>query len=124
MPDGNGIELLGKLQTIRPTFVVRLPTIDTPAKAEPPAPALHPHVALSPLSILLVEDHVDTATVMGRLLTDLGHQVQIAGTVAAALGLAKEHKFDLLLSDIGLSHSRGALLPYRLTTHRRLTNGH
>jgi CheY-like chemotaxis protein len=88
------------------TFIVRLPTIAAPGKTEAPAPSL-PHVAGRPLSILLVEDHVDTATVMGRLLTNLGHQVQIAGTVAAALSLAQQHTFDLLLSDIGLPDGNG-----------------
>jgi CheY-like chemotaxis protein/anti-sigma regulatory factor (Ser/Thr protein kinase) len=88
------------------TFVVRLPTIDAPSKTETTAPSPL-HIAGRPLSILLVEDHVDTATVMGRLLTNLGHYVQIAGTVASALNLAQQHTFDLLLCDIGLPDGNG-----------------
>ena len=99
------------------TFVVRLPTIEAPNKTEPPAPS-QPHVAGRPLSILLVEDHVDTAAVMGRLLTNLGHHVQIAGTVASALSLAQQYTFDLLLSDIGLPDGNGIDLLGKLQTIR------
>ena len=37
-----------------------------------------------PVRILLVEDHGDTARILARLLTADGHEVQTAGTVAAA----------------------------------------
>jgi PAS domain S-box-containing protein len=59
------------------------------------------------ISILLVEDHEDTAEVIGRLLRDSGHSVETCGTVAEAIHLAKEGKFNLLLSDIGLPGGTG-----------------
>ena len=89
------------------TFVVRLPTIEAPEKTQTPGPFPPPHVAGKSLSILLVEDHADSAMVMGRLLTKIGHQVQIAHTVTKALSLAQQHSFDLLLSDIGLPDGNG-----------------
>ena len=65
------------------------------------------------LNILLVEDHADTARVMGRILRGMGHEVRIAGSVASALESAQE-PFDLLLSDIGLPDGTGADLIRRI----------
>lgn len=91
------------------TFVVRLPTMagvqSVQAEQEPAAPdGLRP---VKPLRILLVEDHADTARIMRRLLTADGHAVNWAGDVAAALKLAAAHKFDLLLSDLGMPDGTG-----------------
>jgi CheY-like chemotaxis protein len=74
------------------------------------------------LSILLVEDHGDTARIISRLLARQGHGVQTAGDIATALQLATEQRFDLLISDLGLPdgsghevvrglHARGQSLP-------------
>lgn len=60
-----------------------------------------------PLRILLVEDHADTARIMGRFLTRQGNEVDMAGGVTAALKLAEEKRFDLLLSDLGLPDGSG-----------------
>ena len=59
------------------------------------------------LRILLVEDHADTARMMSRLLAAGGHEVEMAGTVAAALDMAGSRSFDLLLSDLGLPDASG-----------------
>ena len=59
------------------------------------------------MRILVVEDHVDTAFVLARLLAASGHEVKTAGTVAAALKLAAAEPFDLLVSDIGLPDNSG-----------------
>jgi len=47
------------------------------------------------MRILLVEDHNDSATVMARVLSHLGHQVDIAGTVTAAVDLFQNEQYDL-----------------------------
>jgi CheY-like chemotaxis protein len=60
-----------------------------------------------PLRLLLVEDHSETAAVLARLLKQKGHEVEIAGTVAAALSKVAERDFDLVLSDIGLPDGNG-----------------
>ncbi|MDQ3439232.1 MAG: ATP-binding protein [Planctomycetota bacterium] len=91
------------------TFVVRLPNLagvePAPAETRPtPGNAL----PIKPLRILLVEDHADTAKIMRRLLMADGHAVEWAGGVAAALKLASQHTFDLLLSDLGLPDGSGA----------------
>jgi PAS domain S-box-containing protein len=71
------------------------------------------------LRILLVEDHADTAKTMARLLSNLGHHVQTAGTVADALNIARHHNPDLILSDIGLPDGDGVEL---LSQLRQFTN--
>jgi CheY-like chemotaxis protein len=61
----------------------------------------------SPLRILLVEDHADTANILARLLRMGGHQVQVGNCVADALRLASEQTFDILVSDLGLPDGSG-----------------
>ena len=61
----------------------------------------------APLRILLVDDHTDTVITLGALLRNLGYEVACAETVKQALQLAKESKFDLLVSDIGLPDGSG-----------------
>jgi len=94
------------------TFRIRLPRI---AADTTPTTTLQPHAAAPaespstarPLRILLVEDHVDTVRIMSRLLAAEGHHVQAAGDVATGLNLARQHPFDLLLSDLGLPDGSG-----------------
>src|SRR5437773_7196418 len=59
------------------------------------------------LRILLVEDHLDTAHAMARLLEQQGHQVAVSHCAADALALAAQLRFDLLLCDIGLPDRDG-----------------
>jgi CheY-like chemotaxis protein len=105
------------------TISVRLPNIDAPKATES---VTRPGTAASAgptraLSILLVEDHPDTAHVMSRLLRRLGHTVQTSGTVAEAAELARNSPYDLLLSDIGLPDGTGIDLIRQVRTHRALT---
>jgi len=93
------------------TFSIALPTAAQPAPAAPAASSFDPAVAM-PLSILLVEDHVDTEKVLTRLLRTLGHRVRTAGTVATALSeaearIAGGERFDLVISDLGLPDGSG-----------------
>ena len=57
--------------------------------------------------ILLVEDHEDTARVLGRILKNAGFEVCHAGTIAEATNLAGGRRFDLLISDLGLPDGSG-----------------
>jgi PAS domain S-box-containing protein len=62
------------------------------------------------LRILLVEDHEDTARAMADLLDLMGHEVTVAGSVAAALAAAEAvHRqgIDLVVSDLGLPDGSG-----------------
>ena len=92
------------------TFTVRLLTIAAPVPVA--APAVAPAGASAErsgagLDILLVEDHLDTAKVMARLLRNGGHTVRLAHSVAAAREIAREWSFDLLISDLGLPDGSG-----------------
>jgi PAS domain S-box-containing protein len=60
-----------------------------------------------PLSILAVEDHIDTAQALAQLLDSEGHAVETAGTVADAVGLFRDRPFDLLITDLGLPDGSG-----------------
>ena len=89
------------------TFRVRLPLTVPPGQPDVCAPAAPQQRAVRPLHILLVEDHGVTAKMMRMVLTSDGHAVQHAGDVATALELADQHRFDLLVSDLGLPDGSG-----------------
>ena len=59
------------------------------------------------VQILFVEDHEDTARVLGRILRNAGFDLSHAGTVAEARALAGTRRFDLLISDLGLPDGSG-----------------
>jgi len=59
------------------------------------------------LRLLLVEDHVDTARMLGKLLGLAGYTVRIAIDAAGALALAACEPFDVMVSDIGLPDATG-----------------
>jgi signal transduction histidine kinase/CheY-like chemotaxis protein len=59
------------------------------------------------LRILLVDDHVDTCTVMGKLLAARGHRVTIAHDMKSALARVETDEFDVLVSDVGLPDGSG-----------------
>lgn len=68
------------------------------------------------LRILLLEDHEDTANVMLRLLTRLGHDVQWCSSLGDAVRTvdASERPFDLVISDLGLPDGSGLELLHQL----------
>jgi PAS domain S-box-containing protein len=74
------------------------------------------------LRILLVEDHADTAVVLTRLLSRMGHEVIHASTVASGLAVAEREiaglGIDLVVSDVGLPDGSG------LDLMRKLSSGH
>jgi PAS domain S-box-containing protein len=102
------------------TFVVDLPAI-TPAlalKTSPP-PVRSGQSGVAPLRLLVVEDHADSARILRRLLMASGHAVRTAGTVATAMDLAREHIFDIVISDLGLPDATG----FELMQHLKKSHG-
>lgn len=63
-----------------------------------------------PLSILLVEDHADTAHAIVKFLTAMGHSVRTADSVEAAVRNVIDHRFGLIISDVGLPDGNGVSL--------------
>ena len=89
-------------------FSVDLATVDPPLRRPHGGDGGRNDGAARPsLSILLVDDHEDTARAMGRLLQRLGYQVKTAHTVASALETFGRDRFDLVISDIGLPDGSG-----------------
>jgi CheY-like chemotaxis protein len=88
------------------TFTIILPTAAKPVEeAIVAAPAVrHP---AGPLTVLLIEDHADTAEVMAQLIRSLGHEVTVVGLVADALAATQSASFDLIVSDVGLPDGTG-----------------
>lgn len=86
------------------TFRVRLP-LSAPA-GQARAISVVPARA-RPLRILLVEDHGVSAHMIRTVLQERGHTVTIAGDVGAALELAGQESFELLISDLGLPDGTG-----------------
>ncbi|MGI9114296.1 MAG: ATP-binding protein [Chthoniobacterales bacterium] len=98
------------------TFTVTLEFVDESTALAAPT-RLTPHLS-QPVDILLVEDHLDTAVALARVLRVRGNEVQIAPSVAAALDLMAQHRFGLLLCDVGLPDGSG----YDLLAQVRQTN--
>lgn len=73
--------------------------------------------------ILLVEDHLDTAKAMARLLNLSGYQVHTANSYADAVALCGEHRFDLLISDVGLPDGSGYDLMREMLENKCATKG-
>jgi PAS domain S-box-containing protein len=59
------------------------------------------------MSVLLVEDHEITRTVLAQLLTRRNYRVVTADSIARARDIVRQDKFDLLISDIGLPDGDG-----------------
>jgi CheY-like chemotaxis protein len=64
--------------------------------------------------ILHVDDDPEIRLLMAGLLRELGHVVVTAGTVAEALQLAKEVRFDLFILDMRLPDGSGIELCQQL----------
>jgi two-component system, chemotaxis family, CheB/CheR fusion protein len=62
------------------------------------------------LRILLVDDHIDTCTVMGKLLAAQGHRVTVAHDMKSALERIEAGGFDVVISDVGLPDGSGTEL--------------
>ncbi|MFZ1220024.1 MAG: ATP-binding protein [Chthoniobacterales bacterium] len=103
------------------TFVVTLNAMET-SLLEGPVLFLENEAAVARnLEILLVEDHKDTARVLGRILKNAGYEVSHAETVAGARELATTRRFDLVISDVGLPDGSGLDLMRGLREEQNLT---
>ncbi len=62
---------------------------------------------MSSKRILLVDDHLDTNRAVTVLLERRGYAIESATSMQAAIQLAGEKVFDLIISDIGLPDGSG-----------------
>lgn len=70
------------------------------------------------LSLLVIEDHEATRTVLERLLTRSGYLVTTASTVHEALVAYKVEHFDAVISDLGLPDGSGIDLMIQIQSIR------
>ena len=89
------------------TFTVTLPLAETREIPSAQLVTAKSRGANKAVRILLVDDHEDTLEFMSRFLTLCGHEVVHASTYGTALSAAREQKFDLVLSDLGLPDGDG-----------------
>ncbi len=90
------------------TFTLCLPTTSASrTQGAEPGGIGAPQSMFPKCRILLVDDHLDTARAMGKLLRQWGCDVQLADSVASALQAADAKPFDVLISDIGLPDGSG-----------------
>jgi CheY-like chemotaxis protein len=80
-------------------FTVRLPLV---VESPQPLPLQIPAAPAGPLRILVVDDNVDMANSLGRLLELEGHTITTAHDGLAALAAARKFKPNAIVLDIGL----------------------
>ena len=59
-------------------------------------------------NILLIEDDLLTIKFSKELLTQAGYNLTVLSTMQEALSFAKNHKFDLIITDLGLPGLSGS----------------
>jgi CheY-like chemotaxis protein len=102
------------------TFRVRLPLAEPQRSKqtdEPQSVGQASETSLAGGRVLLVEDHQPTAAIMRRLMGRMNYDVRYAEDVASAMRLAREHCFDLIVSDLGLPDGSGLDLMRELRRH-------
>ena len=70
------------------------------------------------LTILLVEDHADSAFFIKRMLEASGYRAILAENIASALEVFKTGDIDAMVSDLGLPDGRGTELMKQIATIR------
>ncbi len=88
------------------TFHIELPLVPKP-RAAPAAHFPTEPAGNGTFRILLVDDHKTTRETLARLLSQKGHRVESAHSVAKALEVAGGGDFDLVISDLGLPDGDG-----------------
>ena len=96
-------------------FVVRLPLRHEPAIVDAASLSQEDgkHTG-APRRVLVVDDNQDAAHALRLLLETDGHEVMVAADGAAGLALAREHRPDVVLLDIGLPTLNGYEIATRI----------
>jgi PAS domain S-box-containing protein len=83
-------------------FVVRLPAAERQTRTEADGKADPVASAARRFRVLVVDDNVDTANGMAKLLRFSGHEVRVAHNGEEAFKVAREHQPEVMLLDLGL----------------------
>jgi len=95
-------------------FTIDLPAAAAAASAIDPGRISEESGPLNQMRLLVVEDHMDTARTLGKMLARMGYIVKTTHDAASALELAAQEPFDLLISDLGLPDATGYELMQRI----------
>jgi PAS domain S-box-containing protein len=87
------------------TFTVTFPAMDV--ATQPIEPESVPKVSRGKVRLLLVEDHVDTARALVRLMESRGYKIASVPNVETGLQAVAREPFDLILCDLGLPDGTG-----------------
>jgi CheY-like chemotaxis protein len=118
---GGRVEARSEGQDQGSEFVVLLPLLTPGAGAPATVPAPQPAAAAARRRIMLVDDNVDGADTLARLLGAHGHEVRVFHEPIAALAAVRSFLPDLAVLDIGLPVLDGYELARRM---RVLLDGH
>ena len=113
-------------------FCVRLPVVPRPGKAEAAAgiapPGLSATLQGTPSRIrrrvLVVEDNIDIANTVARLLTVWGHAAKTVNEGAGAIAAALAHQPQVVILDLGLPDMDGCLVARQLLALPKLHGLH
>jgi PAS domain S-box-containing protein len=107
-------------------FTVRLPRLRTQAADAAtdavPGHAGHAAPAMDALRVLVVDDNIDAAAMLGMVLESAGHRVMIEHDSRAALARARTERPDVCILDIGLPDIDGNELARRLLAQGESAN--
>jgi len=96
------------------TFTVTLPRALEASLSEPPGQLPQQGSCAVPRRILIVDDNVDAAQMLGDLMRDLGHEPKIAHDALSALDVISSFEPSIALLDLGLPVMDGYELARRL----------
>jgi signal transduction histidine kinase len=84
-------------------FTVRIPLAVSKVATQPPTDQLTPQpVSVQPLKVLIIDDNVEVAQIVGWMLEEIGHEYHLIHDGRQALQAAREFRPDAILLDIGL----------------------
>lgn len=104
------------------TFTVRLPLLPESAAVPEPVPSAGPRKLSRRVRVLVVDDHVDNALGMAKILSLRNCEVRLAHDGLAGLEAAKDFMPEVLLLDIGLPGLDGYSLAAALRAEPSLAN--
>lgn len=109
---GGSIETVSLGPGMGGEFVVSLPVLP---ESQLPAGSMFERSQVQSRRVLVVDDNVDAAQILGLLLESIGHKVQTAHDGLTALEAARVFMPDVVLLDVGLPRMDG----YEVARHLR-----
>jgi PAS domain S-box-containing protein len=97
-------------------FILELPMHGVSTQQPGPTEAVKPPTAMQQRRIMLVDDNVDAANTLGKLLALSGHEVALFDNPVDALAAVRAFKPEIAILDIGLPVLNGYELAHEIRT--------